>query len=154
MFSKDKTVSKNSTSKATQTNHATSYVPTTSRTMVVSDTIEYNVVEDMKKTKANISIHELTKLKQRQNILLRDLNVVPASALPAPVVFQVDNHMGKPPSPSTKIDPTDIIMIGDRSISHTPPFLLTYEIFNKNVHNCLIDSGASSNIIPKSVCSS
>ena len=56
------------------------------------------------------------------------------------------------PSASTKIDATYLIMIGDRSISHTPPFILTYDIYNKNVHNCLIDSGASSNIMPKLVC--
>jgi hypothetical protein len=35
--------------------------------------------------------------------------------------------------------------------SQVPPFLLTYEIFNFNVHNCLADSGASSNIMPYSV---
>ena len=70
--------------------------------MLVSDTIEYNVVEDMKKTRANISIHELTILKQQHKILLRDLNLVPASTLPAPVIVQATNEMGKPPSPSTK----------------------------------------------------
>ena len=57
---KDKTISKKSTSKATQNNPTTLYVPPTSKKMVVSDTIEYNV-EDTKKTRANISIHELTK---------------------------------------------------------------------------------------------
>jgi hypothetical protein len=41
--------------------------------------------------------------------------------------------------------------IGAYSKSHVPPFLLTYEIFNFNVHNCLVDSGASSNIMPYSV---
>ena len=34
----------------------------------------------------------------------------------------------------------------------TPPFLLTFEIFNHNVHNCLVDSGASVNVMPLSVC--
>jgi hypothetical protein len=33
-----------------------------------------------------------------------------------------------------------------------PPFLLTFEIFNRNLHNCVVDSGASSNIMPLSVC--
>ena len=42
-------------------------------TMVVFDTIEYNIVEDMKKSRANISIHELTKLKQKNNVGLRGL---------------------------------------------------------------------------------
>jgi len=51
------------------------------------------------------------------------------------------------------VEATDAVLIGDRSNSHTPPFLLTYEIYNRNLHNCLIDSGASSNIMPASVCS-
>jgi len=33
-----------------------------------------------------------------------------------------------------------------------PPFLLTFEVFNRNLHNCLVDSRASSNIIPLSLC--
>jgi hypothetical protein len=35
---------------------------------------------------------------------------------------------------------------------NVPPFLLTFEIFNRNVHNCMIDSGESSNVMPWSVC--
>ena len=61
--------------------------------------------------------------------------------------------MGRPPTNVTnKVDPNDIALIGGRSRSHTPPFLLTYELFNKDLHNCLVDSGASSNILPKSIC--
>jgi hypothetical protein len=33
-----------------------------------------------------------------------------------------------------------------------PPFLLTFEVFNVNLHNFLVDSGASSNVIPLSIC--
>lgn len=51
-----------------------------------------------------------------------------------------------------KIDPTDIALIGGRSKSHTPPLLLTFEVFNKNLHNCLVDSIASSNILHRTVC--
>ena len=36
--------------------------------------------------------------------------------------------------------------------SHTFPLLLTFEIFNHNVHNCLVDSRASSNVMPLSIC--
>ena len=32
-----------------------------------------------------------------------------------------------------------------------PPFLLTFEIFNFNVHNCLVYFGASVNIMPLSI---
>ena len=60
--------------------------------------------------------------------------------------------MGKPPSSLNKVNSTGLVLISDRSISHTPPFLHTYEILNRNVHNCLVDSGASSNIMPRTVC--
>ena len=43
-------------------------------------------------------------------------------------------------------------LIGKNSKSTTPPFLLTFEIFNRNVHNCMIDFGASSNVMPYPVC--
>ena len=33
-----------------------------------------------------------------------------------------------------------------------PPFLLTFEVFNINLHNCLVESGASSNFMPLSIC--
>lgn len=39
-------------------------------------------------------------------------------------------------------------MIGRKSKSMTPPFLIKFEIFNMNVHNFLVDSGASSNVMP------
>jgi len=40
---------------------------------------------------------------------------------------------------------------GERSKWNTPPFILTFEIFNRNVHNCIVDSGASSNVMPVKV---
>lgn len=106
----------------------------------------------MKKTRENISLHEITKLKQQQKNLLRELKVVPVSPLPSVVVTQAAYDMGKPPSSSNKVDPSNLVLISDRSISHIPPFLLTYEIFNRNVHNYLVDSGTSSNIMPRAMC--
>jgi hypothetical protein len=32
-----------------------------------------------------------------------------------------------------------------------PPFILMFEVFNRNLHNCLVDLGASSNVIPLSI---
>ena len=46
----------------------------------------------------------------------------------------------------------DGILIRRKSRSQTPPFLLTSEIFNQNVHNCIVDFGDSSNVMPYSVC--
>ena len=45
----------------------------------------------------------------------------------------------------------DRMLIGRKSRSQTSPFLLTFEIFNRNVHDCLVDFGASSNVMPYSV---
>ena len=46
----------------------------------------------------------------------------------------------------------DGMLMGRKSRSQTPPFLLTFKIFNRRVHNCLVDSGASSYVMPYSVC--
>jgi hypothetical protein len=43
-------------------------------------------------------------------------------------------------------------LIRGNSRSQTPQFLLTFEIFIQNVYNCLVDSGASLNVMPYSVC--
>ena len=46
----------------------------------------------------------------------------------------------------------DGALIGRKYRSQTPPFLLTFKIINRNVDNCLVDSGASSNVMPYLVC--
>ena len=33
-----------------------------------------------------------------------------------------------------------------------PPFLLTFEVFNRNLHNCLVGYWVSSNVMPLAVC--
>jgi len=81
-------------------------------------------------------------------LLLKELNDVPSSPLPS---AKAANDSGQPHS--GMVEATNVVLIGDRSNSDTPPFLLTYEIYNRNLPNCLIDSGASSNIMPASVCS-
>jgi hypothetical protein len=42
--------------------------------------------------------------------------------------------------------------IGTHSKSQTPPFFLTFEIFNYNIHNYMEDSRLSSNVMPYSIC--
>ena len=56
--------------------------------------------------------------------------------------------------PPTENQPEEEIgeaSLGGKSKYKTPTFLLTFEIFNYNVHNCLVDSGASVNVMPLSV---
>jgi len=151
LTTKEKFPLKKNSSLPTQNQPLSSNPPTTtSKTLVVSNPMDCNIVEDMKKTRVNISLHELNKLKYQQKLLLKELNATPISPLPSGVVSKAAKGSGKPPD---KVDATDTVLIGERSNSQTPPFLLTYEIYNKNLHNFLIDSGASSNIIPTSVCS-
>ena len=55
----------------------------------------------------------------------------------------------------TKTQPLeeDVESIGEgKARFKTPPFLLTLEILNHNVHNCLVDSGSSVNVMPLAVC--
>jgi len=152
-MTKDKVASKKTSPKATQTSPVQTDPSTPSKTLIVSDEMEYNIIEDMKKTRANITFYELSKLKHQQKILMKELHVVPVAPLLAAVISQASHDMGRPPTDAiNKVHPNDIALIGGRSRSHTPPFLLTYEIFNKNLHNCLVDFGASSNILPKSIC--
>ena len=61
--SKDKSINKKSSSKVSQPSPPSTNSSSTSKTLVVSDTTENNIVEYMNKVKANISLHELTKLK-------------------------------------------------------------------------------------------
>eukprot|EP00253_Pinus_taeda_P010678 PITA_10678 len=152
-MTKDKVAAKKTTPKATQTSPIQTDSSTPSKTLIIPDEMEYNIIEDMKRTRAKITFYELSKLKHQQKILMKELHAIPVASLPAAIISQASHDMGRPPTNvMNKVDPNDIALIGGRSRSHTPPFLLTYEIFNKNVHNCLVDSGASSNILPKSIC--
>ena len=67
---KEKTVARKS--KTVQIDSIPPNPNTTSKTLIVSNTMEYNIVEDMKNIKENISLNEMTKLKQQQKILLRE----------------------------------------------------------------------------------
>ena len=61
---KDKSPAKKASPLPTQNQPSFFNPPTsTTKTLVVSDPMEYNIVEDMKNIKANISLHELSKLK-------------------------------------------------------------------------------------------
>jgi hypothetical protein len=41
---------------------------------------------------------------------------------------------------------------GKKERPFVPPFILMFEVFNRNLHNYLVDSGASSNITPLVIC--
>jgi ribonuclease HI len=146
--------------------------------------LDYDVVEDIKKLRANISIYDLLKFpfllqKMLQNISDNSKNgnsngskvgqsKVPQKSstkdnpgshdkgsLPVSNVNNVNNNVHN-------VNNSDKVVVENASKKpqattlstrkNVPPFLLTFEIFNRNVHNCMVDSGASSNVMPWSVC--
>lgn len=54
--------------------------------LIISDEMDYNIIEDMNKARANITLHELSKLKHQQKLILKELNAVPTTPLPATVI--------------------------------------------------------------------
>ena len=103
----------------------------------IEQQMDYDIVEDLKKVKANVSLFEMCKVPQQKERLLKSLE---ASDERLPI----DNR----PIEEEEIGETSI---GGKSKSKHPPFLLTFEIFNHNVHNCLVDSWASVNVMPISI---
>lgn len=85
----------------------------------------------MHNTKANISLFELLKFYLVQNSLFK---VVEDGG------HQISKH-------NTRKILGIATLSGSRSRSKTPPILLTFEIFNMNVHNCFAYSCASKNVM-------
>ena len=96
----------------------------------------YDIVEDIKKTKANICLFEICNLPQQKGNLLKAL----------------ETHMKEPQNDNQPEEEIGEASLGGNSKYRTPSFLLTFDIFNYNVHNCLVDSGASVNVMPLSFC--
>ena len=96
----------------------------------------YDIIQEIKKMKANISLFEICNFPQQRRKLLEYFDPDPSSV----------------PEASESNDEVNEASIGGKSRSQTLPFLLSFEIFNHNVHNCLADSGASSNFMPISIC--
>jgi len=126
LAAKDKASMKKTLVLPTQKQPSSSNPPSSFKTLVVSHSMDYNIIEDMMKTRANISLFEISKLKHQQKLLLKELNAIPSSPLPNVVLSKAAKGSGKPPS--DKVDANDVVLIEDRSNSHTPHFLLTYEI--------------------------
>jgi ribonuclease HI len=146
----------------------------------VNANLDYDVVEDLKKLRANIFVYELLKFpfllqKMLQNIsengkngnssgnkvvrnkvpqktsTKNNLDPQDKGRLPGSNVNNVNNvnNVDKVALETVSKKPQTTTLSTRKNV---PPFLLTFEIFNRNVHNCMVDSGASSNVMPWSVC--
>lgn len=76
---KDKEIGKKSVPKCTQTTPTQLDPSPSSKTLIVSDEMEYNIIDDMKKNRENITFYELIKLKHLKKSLLKELKAVPST---------------------------------------------------------------------------
>ena len=128
--------------------------------------LDYDVVEDLKKMKANIIVFELCKITQLREQLrdalqhiqgpqevvignskaaLKEKNVKTIKVGKTSTITNTSSTKNKYKTTDEEVkrlNPrADGALIGRKSRSQTPPFLLTFEIFNRNVHNCLVRFG-------------
>jgi hypothetical protein len=144
--------------------------------ILASLVLEYDLIEDLKKLRANISVFELLKFplilqKMLQSIVENSKKNDSSSKKSA----EIDSNAAKNVPTKNTSEPLDkrdlvekTVANVDRTVLGTTtknqqnyvvntrknvlPFLLTFKIFNRNVHNCMVNSGASSNVMPLSVC--
>jgi hypothetical protein len=111
-----------------------------------SPKLDYNVFEDLKKLKANISVMDICRIPQQKDFLLQSLNFVenPTTGNCPERRLTHTYQVGKPTVNTYSRDRKEKPFV--------PPFHLTFEMFNRNLHNCLVYFGASSNVMPLSVC--
>jgi hypothetical protein len=104
--------------------------------------LDYNVVEELKKMKDNLFVMDMCRIPQQKDFLLHSLKSIES------LVTSID--LSEVPSP---IDLKNKMSVNDFSLDKrgqpfVPPFLLKFEVFNRNLRNFLLDSRASSNVVP------
>ena len=137
--------------------------------------LHYDVVENLKKMKENITVFELCKITQLREKLhesfhhiqgSRDVMVGNTKETPkgenvkankmtktSTVANTSADYKAKTIDEKGKGDPrVHGALIEKKYRSQTPPFLLTFEIFNPIIHNYLVDSASLSNIMPYLAC--
>jgi ribonuclease HI len=89
---------------------------------------------------------DMCRIPQQKDFLLQALKSVET-----PIT---STDQGENPSPTDLKNKPNVnaFSVDKKGNPFVPPFLLTFEVFNRNLHNCLVDSGASSNVMPLSIC--
>jgi hypothetical protein len=108
--------------------------------------LDYNVVEDLKNMKANVSVMDMCRIPQQKDFLLQALKLIDTP------ITRIDQSEVPSPTDLTNKPSVNACSLDKRGRPFVPPFLLTFEVFNRNLHNFLVDSGASSNVMPLSIC--
>ena len=90
--------------------------------------LDFSIVDELKNTRASISLFEITEIAQFIDEIVNTL-LEKAPNLPKDLISNLD--ILKPQIEGS--------MIRQKSKSQTPPILLTFEIYNHNVQNCMVD---------------
>lgn len=112
-------------------------------TSVSLPTLDYNIVENMKNTHEKISMYELIKITSQWDILVRALGETSTCQANS-------SNKGSNKSLGTLAIVLNMLCMEEEN-SLCPPFLLSFDVFNFNVHNFLVDSSESMNVIPLSI---
>ena len=96
--------------------------------------------------KANLSFMDMCRIPQQKDFLLQALK-----SIKSPIT---STDLGEVPSPIDLKNKPNVnsFSLDKRGKTFVPPFLLMFELFNINLHNCLVNSGESSNVMPLSIC--
>jgi hypothetical protein len=108
--------------------------------------LEYNVLEYLKKMKANVSVMDMCRIPQQKDFLLQALK-----SIDTPMTRTNQSEVPYP-TDLRKGPSVNACSLDKSGRPFVPPFLLMFEVFNRNLHNCLVDLGASSNFMPLSIC--
>jgi hypothetical protein len=111
-----------------------------------SPKIDYNIVEYLKKLKENISLMYMCRIHQQKGFLLQALKSV---EIPTISTHQGENITPTDPRNKPTMNACSKVNKGKPFV---PSFLLKFEVFSRNLHNCLVDLGASSNVMSLSIC--
>lgn len=107
---------------------------------VIFLTLDYKIIDDMKKTHVNISLYELTNLTSQWDIL--------SCALGKTSTNSVSSYRKGPiKSPKSLASMLNLLHM-EEATPLFPLFVLSFEILTFNAHNCLFDSGSSINVMP------
>jgi hypothetical protein len=132
---------KQQTQKYHPPNDQQSALKTPSNEVKISDKTSYsfNLEAEIQKIKIPITLVELMKNESFKKDILKTLD--PKSISPSTDILNIYDDK-----------PTIFLgqMIEDRDESY-PPFYISLNIHDKTLHNCLLDSGASHNLMPKVV---
>ena len=108
--------------------------------------LDYNVVENLKKMKANMCVMDMCMIPQQKDFLLQALKLTKTS------MTNINQGDTLSPTNLTNKSSVNACSLEKRGRHFVPPLMLMFEVFNINLHNCIVDSGTSSNVMSLSIC--